>query len=689
MKNTVSEFINKRILEIQTEPTDEKFTSWSTFLYEKFLSHNNLLKEFSENCKPTQNQTDFARSISLHNIFKLYKKNKKFSKNISKECSSIINKNIEKFPQIEKISCRPPDNIKFESVLNCNLLKINRICLQDLSLIIDRQKDNNQIIIDLRNIVYSELNAHEKRIDEIQSELTKTPDIITKSLNTRTKTKDKPKVSIITVSYNLEKFVEETIRSVANQNFEEFEHIAIEGGSTDGSIELIKKHPDIILVSEKDTGYPDAFWKGLRVARGEYIMQCAISDGYAATEWIKKCVETLDKNKDISLVWGFPQDLTEDSKIGSISYPQFHYNEAPQKEQMFSYWLKTAFIYPEGNFCVRKSVMLKCYPTVKECKKGILDWLEFNYRFNSSGYISMHLPTLANFGRIHGNQLGEQLKKEGEMKIRANNYLKKITSYKIKLLTGLVRHHFIDSEGNKVDLKFDKKKFVMEDIIRIFFRIDNKYLKPKKYFDFIKTLVPSFIKETIKKKYSYIIWFIKDKPIPPPDFIKEKIIKKYAFRFSPKVFIETGTYYGDKINALKHLFLKIISIELDKELYEKAKQRFKDYSNIEIIQGDSSKILPKILPGISGKILFWLDAHYSGSITARGKKETPILNELKAIFNSHPKENIILIDDARLFVGKNDYPTVDELIDNLRKSNNLNFNYKIENDIIIIQLLDK
>ena len=194
------------------------------------------------------------------------------------------------------------------------------------------------------------------------------------------------------------------------------------------------------------------------------------------------------------------------------------------------------------------------------------------------------------------------------------------------------------------------------------------------------------------KKYqkiiSYINWLIKGKPVPPPDFIKEKIIKKYAFRFSPKVFIETGTYYGDKIDALKHLFVKIISIELDKELYEKTKQRFKNYSNIEIIQGDSSEILPKILPNTNGKILFWLDAHYSGGITARGRNDTPILNELKAILNNHPKNNIILIDDARHFIGKNDYPTVDELINYLRKDNNLNINFKIENDIIIIQLLD-
>lgn len=188
-----------------------------------------------------------------------------------------------------------------------------------------------------------------------------------------------------------------------------------------------------------------------------------------------------------------------------------------------------------------------------------------------------------------------------------------------------------------------------------------------------------------RQTITYFRWLINGKPVPPPDIVKEKMIKKYALRHSPKVFIETGTYYGDKIYALKHLFSTIISIELDKKLYEKAKQRFKDHSNIEIIQGDSSKILPKILLGIKEKILFWLDAHYSGGITARGKNDTPILNELKAIFSNHPKGNIILIDDVRLFVGKNDYPTVDELINYLRKNNNLKFNYKIDNDIIIIQ----
>src|SRR3989338_8879091 len=153
---------------------------------------------------------------------------------------------------------------------------------------------------------------------------------------------------------------------------------------------------------------------------------------------------------------------------------------------------------------------------------------------------------------------------------------------------------------------------------------------------------------TYQKIILFIRWLWKGKPMPPPDYIKEKIIKRYARRYNSKTFIETGTYYGDKIQAFKNLFSKIYSVELDNRLYEQAKQRFKGSSNIEILHGDSSKILLELLPGIRGTILFWLDAHYSGGVTARGKDETPILNELKAIMKIHPNNNIILVDDARL-----------------------------------------
>ena len=59
--------------------------------------------------------------------------------------------------------------------------------------------------------------------------------------------------------------------------------------------------------------------------------------------------------------------------------------------------------------------------------------------------------------------------------------------------------------------------------------------------------------------------------------------------------------------------------------------------------------------------LFWLDGHYSAGITAKGEKETPIWEELEHICDHPIKNHVILIDDASLFVGKNDYPNLDSL----------------------------
>ena len=85
--------------------------------------------------------------------------------------------------------------------------------------------------------------------------------------------KIKFKLSIITVVLNGEKFLEETITSVLNQSYKNFEYIIIDGGSKDNSLEIIKKYEDKIdyWISEKDNGIYDAFNKGMMLASGEYI----------------------------------------------------------------------------------------------------------------------------------------------------------------------------------------------------------------------------------------------------------------------------------------------------------------------------------------------------------------------------------------------------------------------------------
>ncbi len=82
-----------------------------------------------------------------------------------------------------------------------------------------------------------------------------------------------PKVTIITAVYNAEKYIEECILSIVNQNYENFEYILIDGGSVDGTVDIIKKYQDKIKywISEPDNGIYDAWNKGLSQAEGKWI----------------------------------------------------------------------------------------------------------------------------------------------------------------------------------------------------------------------------------------------------------------------------------------------------------------------------------------------------------------------------------------------------------------------------------
>ena len=159
----------------------------------------------------------------------------------------------------------------------------------------------------------------------------------------------------------------------------------------------------------------------------------------------------------------------------------------------------------------------------------------------------------------------------------------------------------------------------------------------------------------------YFEWLESGKPDPPPNIVKQMTIKEYANKYRLKVFIESGTYLGDMVYAVRGVFEKIYSIELDDNLYESAKAKFLKYSHMSILHGDSAKVMPKILDHIKNPCLFWLDGHYSGGITVKGELDTPISQELKHIFNHPIKDHVILIDDARLFTGENDYPTIQQL----------------------------
>jgi len=143
--------------------------------------------------------------------------------------------------------------------------------------------------------------------------------------------------------------------------------------------------------------------------------------------------------------------------------------------------------------------------------------------------------------------------------------------------------------------------------------------------------------------------------------VKRKTVELFSNENGIQIMVETGTCLGEMVFATKSIFKTIYSIELDEKLYQGAQRRFKDYEHIHILQGDSSLVLPLILKEVEEPVLFWLDAHFSGGITARGELDSPVSAEMEAILDHPVKGHVILIDDASDFVGKSGYPTIDEL----------------------------
>ena len=124
-----------------------------------------------------------------------------------------------------------------------------------------------------------------------------------------------PKITIVTPSYNQGKFVEETIRSVLLQGYPNLEYIIIDGGSTDNSVEVIKKYGSWLTywVSEPDRGQSHAINKGWRRSTGE-ILAWLNSDDMYEPEGLRKATEFLVTHPNVDMVYGDCRMISEDSR---------------------------------------------------------------------------------------------------------------------------------------------------------------------------------------------------------------------------------------------------------------------------------------------------------------------------------------------------------------------------------------
>ena len=115
----------------------------------------------------------------------------------------------------------------------------------------------------------------------------------------------KPKISIVTIAYNAEKCIEDTIKSVINQTYDNVEYIIVDGQSTDSTLAICNKYKSQIdiLVSEKDKGLYDAMNKGVNLATGDIVGMLNADDFYESNTVLTKVADAFSVN-DIDCLYG-------------------------------------------------------------------------------------------------------------------------------------------------------------------------------------------------------------------------------------------------------------------------------------------------------------------------------------------------------------------------------------------------
>lgn len=148
-----------------------------------------------------------------------------------------------------------------------------------------------------------------------------------------------PKVSVITPAYNAEKYIEESVESILNQTFTDFELIVIDDCSTDKTWEIIQKYAGkdkrvVAVKNEKNLGIAGNRNKGLSLARGEYIVW-QDADDISLPGRIEKQYMFLESHLDTGIVGGFLQFFSDDGTSSGVR--KYHADDADLRKRIFRY----------------------------------------------------------------------------------------------------------------------------------------------------------------------------------------------------------------------------------------------------------------------------------------------------------------------------------------------------------------
>ena len=164
------------------------------------------------------------------------------------------------------------------------------------------------------------------------------------------------KISIITTTYNSASTVEDTFRSLLRQGYQDIEYIVVDGCSTDGTIDIIKRYEPqfegkMKWISEKDEGIYDAMNKGFAMATGDVIGILNSDDFYTADDILNKVADTMSKDDSLDAVYGDIHYVHPDDLQKSIRY----YSSKP----FCRIWMRFGFMPAHPAFYCKRAIYEK------------------------------------------------------------------------------------------------------------------------------------------------------------------------------------------------------------------------------------------------------------------------------------------------------------------------------------------
>jgi putative colanic acid biosynthesis glycosyltransferase len=257
--------------------------------------------------------------------------------------------------------------------------------------------------------------------------------------------KNNPIISIITIVLNEKKWLERTLDSVTSQTYNNIEFIIIDGGSTDGTLDVIKQYQDSIdyWVSEKDGGLYDALNKGLEVATGDFVNFMNAGDTIKDSKSLENIAHQLTNFKK-----SYYSRAIVLSDIGSWIYPPYNMSDSekwlkfnlPNFQTMFF----SKYIYESNRFDLRLELIADDDYKMVVIREGGLNFIDEEYvEFRRDGISSNHKSLSLFIQRV---------KESIVINLKYKRYIRLFLDPGKRLTTFLV-HRFL---GEKVFLKFIK-----------------------------------------------------------------------------------------------------------------------------------------------------------------------------------------------------------------------------------------